>query len=219
MPRLDFEAAAAARRRRQQLCCHTTAGACLAVLKALFSTGRLGHMFQSSLDATAAAMQAAWQAAAALPSPLPQHLLPLPAFMPHASSACLPACRCWPLQIINERRPFLPAEALRRGTANFGSGQRFERLGHKLLAGKPITVAFLGGSITWGRVSLGPFVAASALPRACLGACDAGGVGCMRGQVGGWCGAGVASSLLRGKLRGTCCLRCCSYAHLPAGRL
>lgn len=27
-----------------------------------------------------------------------------------------------------------------------------ERLGRKLLEGRPITVAFLGGSITWGRV-------------------------------------------------------------------
>ena len=65
-------------------------------------------------------------------------------------SSCTP-----PRQIMGERRPFLPADALQRGTANFGSGSRFERLGHKLLAGRPITVSFLGGSITWGRVRRG----------------------------------------------------------------
>lgn len=58
-----------------------------------------------------------------------------------------------PAQIINGGKPFLPVDALRRGTASYGSGQRMERLGQKLLAGEPVTVTFLGGSITWGRVS------------------------------------------------------------------
>lgn len=53
---------------------------------------------------------------------------------------------------MGEQQTFLPADALRRGVANFGSGDRFQRLGHKLLAGRPITVSFLGGSVTWGQV-------------------------------------------------------------------
>lgn len=61
---------------------------------------------------------------------------------------------CKVLQIINGGRAFLPGDALRRGTANYGSGQRMERLGQKLLAGQPVTITFLGGSITWGRVSV-----------------------------------------------------------------
>lgn len=56
-------------------------------------------------------------------------------------------------QVINGGRLFLPGDALRRGTTAYGSGQRMERLGAKLLAGQPVTVTFLGGSITWGRVS------------------------------------------------------------------
>ncbi|PSC68178.1 Acyl-coenzyme A thioesterase THEM4 isoform A [Micractinium conductrix] len=54
-------------------------------------------------------------------------------------------------QVINGGRLFLPGDALRRGTTAYGSGQRMERLGAKLLAGQPVTVTFLGGSITWGR--------------------------------------------------------------------
>ncbi|KAI7842833.1 hypothetical protein COHA_003579 [Chlorella ohadii] len=54
-------------------------------------------------------------------------------------------------QILGEPQPFLPPDALARGVSTYGSGQRFERLGRKLLDGQPITVAFLGGSITWGR--------------------------------------------------------------------
>ena len=49
-------------------------------------------------------------------------------------------------------RTFLPPSALERGTSNYGSGQRMERLGLKLLQGQSVTVTFLGGSITWGRV-------------------------------------------------------------------
>ena len=56
------------------------------------------------------------------------------------------------MQILGEPQPFLPPDALARGVSTYGSGQRFERLGRKLLDGQPITVAFLGGSITWGRV-------------------------------------------------------------------
>ncbi|EFN59953.1 expressed protein [Chlorella variabilis] len=55
------------------------------------------------------------------------------------------------VQILGAKQTFLPPDALLRGTSNYGSGQRMERLGHKLLQGQPITVAFLGGSITWGR--------------------------------------------------------------------
>lgn len=69
--------------------------------------------------------------------------------LPPVARACSPYRT--PPPIINGGKPFLPADALRRGTANFGSGQRMERLGQKLLAGQPVTVTFLGGSITWGR--------------------------------------------------------------------
>lgn len=56
-------------------------------------------------------------------------------------------------QILGGMPTFLPPDAIARGTSNYGSGDRMERLGHKLLQGQPVTVAFLGGSITWGRVS------------------------------------------------------------------
>lgn len=73
-------------------------------------------------------------------------------------SARIPICSTTALaaapQIINGGKPFLPVDALQRGTSNFGSGQRMERLGQKLLAGQPVTVTFLGGSITWGRVRI-----------------------------------------------------------------
>jgi hypothetical protein len=56
--------------------------------------------------------------------------------------------------ILGSSDTFLPPDALLRGAANYGSGQRMEQLGHKLLQGQAVTVVFLGGSITWGRVSL-----------------------------------------------------------------
>lgn len=71
-------------------------------------------------------------------------------------AATLPRCPAAPFlgaQIVGGHGGFLPPDALRRGIASYGSGARMERLGHKLLQGQPLTVAFLGGSITWGRVS------------------------------------------------------------------
>ena len=54
--------------------------------------------------------------------------------------------------MLGGNRTFLPPSAIERGTSNYGSGLRMERLGQKLLQGQPVTVTFLGGSITWGRV-------------------------------------------------------------------
>ncbi|KAI3428300.1 hypothetical protein D9Q98_006679 [Chlorella vulgaris] len=46
--------------------------------------------------------------------------------------------------------PFLSKEELRRGETYFGSGRRLNKVAKKLLAGKPIKVFALGGSITGG---------------------------------------------------------------------
>jgi hypothetical protein len=56
------------------------------------------------------------------------------------------------LQVLGGERTFLPPSAIERGTSNYGTGLRMERLGQKLLQGQSVTVTFLGGSITWGRV-------------------------------------------------------------------
>lgn len=107
-------------------------------------------------------------------------LLFLAASVHHAAARPLPLL---PLpQILGEPHPFLPNDALLRGTSNFGSGDRMRRLGAKLLAGEPVTVAFLGGSITWGRVrarGLAKLALHSSCPPkagSCLAACPLHGV-------------------------------------------
>ena len=48
--------------------------------------------------------------------------------------------------------PLLTEEAVQRGTTYYGSGTRLRRVAMKLLAGQPIKVYTLGGSVTVGGV-------------------------------------------------------------------
>ncbi|PRW50819.1 hypothetical protein C2E21_5446 [Chlorella sorokiniana] len=69
-----------------------------------------------------------------------RHKLPPPPLPAPAAWAAAGAWR-WPL----------PADLLDRGIVSHGDPQALQRLANKLLAGKPITVVALGGSLTFGR--------------------------------------------------------------------
>lgn len=52
--------------------------------------------------------------------------------------------------------PLLTAEEVKRGLAYYGSGQRMEALAAKLMAGRPIKIFTLGGSVTKGQGASSP---------------------------------------------------------------